>query len=139
MRRYNMYKHYIETNENNEIIEAYSSAYKEPNDDTILYTESDIRQFHIQIKDINGLYINRYVNEDIELIPENERGTVEQRAEIEKAKVIQKRISLFENNTNLLLLDKLYDVFKAGGDATAETLADWVAEVDKIKAENPLP
>ena len=133
-----MYKHYINTNENNEITEAFSDAYKAPNDDSIVYAESDIRQFNIEIMDMNGLYVNKLIDGDIVTTPEAERGTVEQRAEILRAKVLAMRTALY-TETNKLLAGTVYDIMKAGDTVNPETLADWVAQVDQIKIDNPLP
>lgn len=133
-----MYKHYINTNENNEITKAYSDAYQQPEDGSILYAESDIRQFHVEVTDMNGFYVNKLIDGVIVTIPEDERGTIEQRAQLLKDKVLSIRNNLY-SETNKLLAGTVYDIMKAGQEVTPETLAEWVSKVDKIKEDNPLP
>jgi len=130
------YKHYLTLNKNSDIIDAFCDAFKEPKETDTLYRDSDTRQFYLQITDDNGFYINKYIDNEIVEIPEPERGTEATRKAIEQLKVDTKKLALY-TESNRLLAKSVYEIMKQGETVNPDTLAVWVAEVDKIKDDNP--
>ena len=134
-----MYNHYIKTNENNEITKAFSDAYEQPTQDSILYAESDIRQFHVEIKDINGFYVNKYIDGDIVLIPEEERGTATERYNIKVLQVTEQRANEYFKTSDRVLKERLLDVLEEGRIPTKDDLTEVYEIKEAIKIKYPMP
>ena len=132
-----MNKHYIKINEENEIIEAFSDAFKQPDDESILYEESKSIHFNLNIKWLDGLYNNKYIDGEIVALTKEERGSQEQRNIVNNKNAIASRESEYIAKTNKEIFNLLYDLCKDNISITPEALASWVDNVDLIKAKYP--
>lgn len=59
------YKHYIKIDENNMIIDAFSSAFRQPEGGGILIADTDERHFNLQLKDSQGILQYKWQDPDI--------------------------------------------------------------------------
>lgn len=55
-----MYKHYIEVNEKDEIIKAFSDAFESPTENSILIRESDQRHFYLGDYEFNPKIVHKF-------------------------------------------------------------------------------
>ena len=61
-----MYKHYIRTNENNEIVKVFSDAFEQAIETDTLYKETEERHFNLNIKNIEyNTYNYKFVDSEI--------------------------------------------------------------------------
>tara|TARA_B110000211_G_scaffold234725_1_gene305887 strand:+ start:3948 stop:4457 length:510 start_codon:yes stop_codon:yes gene_type:complete len=59
------YKHYVNVNEDNFIIKAFSEAFGQPTKSSICVNENGARQFHLVVQDDKGMYNKKYLNDEI--------------------------------------------------------------------------
>lgn len=59
------YKHYIKVDENNNIIGAFSSGFRQPQGGEILVADTNERHFNLQIVDEHGNYKWKWVDPDV--------------------------------------------------------------------------
>jgi hypothetical protein len=133
-----MYKHYITINENDEVIDNFRDDQKDPSVDDILIAENNNRQFTVDIIDpMTELYINRYnhTTEQVEMIPENERGTQAQQDVIALDKCLQERRKAYRAEADGLYMEAIFDY----GTPTVAQLKPWKDKVLEIKARLPKP
>lgn len=85
-----MTKHYIRTNENDEIIKIFSTDFEEPEPGDICVKEDAPRHFHLDkpLKDIYGKFNFKYIDKKIVEVPDDERLTSLDREDIEKEALI---------------------------------------------------
>lgn len=124
-----MYKHYIKINEKNEITEAFCSAFRQPDEESILVSESDERHFNPTLKTPEGVY--RYIFDNGKIV---ERSI----EEIESmAKPIRDRRMILGR---LEELDKIIprcveDLYKATRIEPYQTVQDAMKEKDALREE----
>jgi hypothetical protein len=124
-----MYKHYIKINEKNEVIDAFCSAFREPDEDSILVAETDERHFNPTLQAPEGIY--RYIFENGKIV---ERSI----EEIESmAKPIRDRRMIL---VRLEELDKIIprcveDLCKATRIEPYKTVQDAMNEKDALREE----
>jgi len=132
-----MANHYIKINENDEIIDGFCDAFREPDQDCILVKENTRDHFNPRITDSNDLYINKFIDGVIVEISEDERGTIDERAEIEyKRKTAERKKRYIITDDSLI--DKIYELLDNDQPLNKETLAEEIAERKKVKTDIPL-
>ncbi len=60
-----MYKHYIKVDENDMIVDAFSSAFRQPEGGEILVADTNERHFNLDLKDNQGILQYQYQDLDI--------------------------------------------------------------------------
>ncbi len=120
-----MYKHYIKIDEDNMIIDAFSSAFRQPQDGEILVADTNERHFHLDLRTTEGYLKKKWEGGKIKDIPDKDIYTLDIKKEKKKIEVIaeerEKAIkAMYEDNQEYL------DKIKAIDDAVNETELDAI-------------
>lgn len=137
-----MYKHYIVLNEKDEVIDKFSSYQRESIETDILFMENRIRQFHLDITDVEtGFIINKYDHDTkkISIIPKDERGTPAQRNKIKRDKWKWKREKGYNIGSDNLFIETMSDILRADGVIDKTTMKAALDAQDIVKANIPAP